>query len=156
MTKTRGEFVKKKYLISGVIGFFILFSFFPARGEEIIQRKESQGEVLQKDLVRKEIKSIQVAIAKGKKLWFDRNIGTNGMSCNLCHPDAAATHPETFPKFKSQFGAVVSVQQFINWCVVIPLQGKGFELGGPELTALEAYMVSKNRGQALEAGYPSP
>ncbi|MBI1821298.1 MAG: cytochrome C [Nitrospirae bacterium] len=148
--------MKKINLVTAVIVALCWVSFFPARGEETVQRKNAQGEVHREDLVRKEIKSIQAAVAKGEKLWFDRNLGTNGMSCNMCHPNAAATHPETFPKFKSQLGAVVSARQFINWCVVIPLQGNGFELGGAEITALEAYMVSQNKGQALEAGVPSP
>lgn len=124
--------------------------------DEIVQRKGAQGPVLREDLVRKEARAFSEAVALGEKLWFDRNLGSNGMSCNHCHPDAAATHPETFPKFKSQLGVVASAQQFINWCVVIPLQGKAFDLGGKELTALEAYMAYQNRGQSLEPGFPSP
>ncbi|MBI3604424.1 MAG: hypothetical protein HY202_00155 [Nitrospirae bacterium] len=153
----------------------VLFLFFVAvivadgtllSGEEAVQhhpsasglegRKDAQGPVHRADLARKEKRSFAAAVALGEKLWFDRTLGANGMSCNICHPDAAATHPETFPKFKSQMGAVVSAQQFINWCIVIPLQGKEFHLGSSELTALEAYMVSQNRGEALEPGYPSP
>jgi cytochrome c len=146
-----------------VIRLFILIIFFfmavhsgAMYGQEVIQRKDAQGPVHRDDLARKEKKAFAAALALGEKLWYDRSLGTNGMSCNHCHPDAAATHPETFPKFKSQMGGVVSAQQFINWCVVIPLQGKAFELGGKELNALEAYMVSQNRGQTLSPGEPSP
>ena len=141
--------------IAILLSFTTLFSG-TLYGQEIIQRKEAQGAVHRDDLARKEKKAFAAALALGEKLWYDRNLGTNGMSCNHCHPDAAATHPETFPKFKSQMGGVVSSQQFINWCVVVPLQGKAFELGGKELTALEAYMVSQNRGQTLSPGEPSP
>lgn len=125
-------------------------------GQDVVQRKNAQGPVHRDDLVRKEKKMFSESLALGEKLWYDRSLGSNGMSCNHCHPDAAATHPETFPKFKSQMGGVVSAQQFINWCVVIPLQGKAFELGGKELTALEAYMVFQNRGQTLSPGESSP
>jgi hypothetical protein len=138
----------------------------PLSGEEAVQyhpsdsgtegRMDTQGPVHRADLARKEKRSFLAAVALGEKLWFDRTLGSNGMSCNICHPDAAATHPETFPKFKSQMGAMVSAQQFINWCIVIPLQGKELPLGSSELTALEAYMVYQNRGGVLEPGYPSP
>jgi hypothetical protein len=147
----------------GVIRVFIFTVFFLTAdqsgrmyGQEIIQRKDLQGPVHRDDLARKEKKAFAAALALGEKLWYDRSLGSNGMSCNHCHPDAAATHPETFPKFKSQMGGVVSAQQFINWCVVIPLQGKAFDLGGKELTALESYMVSQNRGQTLSPGEASP
>lgn len=123
---------------------------------EIVQKEDAQGPVFRDDLVRKENRSFSAAVALGEKLWYDRNLGSNGMSCNHCHPDAAVTHPESFPKFKPQMGAVVSAQQFINWCVVIPLQGKAFDLGGKELTALEAYMAYQNRGEILDPGSPSP
>lgn len=146
-------------MICQMMGVFILTAFLSPidlLGEGAEQRKEAQGPVFREDLVRKEKRSFSAAVALGEKLWYDRNLGSNGMSCNHCHPDAAATHPETFPKFKSQMGSVVSAQQFINWCVVIPLQGKAYELGSKELTALEAYMVFQNRGESLEPGFPSP
>ena len=144
------------FFILAVALFVTFFAGGELAGEERVPRKEAQGPVHRDDLVRRENKAFASAVALGEKLWYDRTLGTNGMSCNHCHPDAAATHPETFPKFKSQLGAVVSAQQFINWCVVVPLQAKAFELGGKELTALEAYMVSQNRGQELSPGQPSP
>jgi thiosulfate dehydrogenase len=30
---------------------------------------------------------------------------TIGVSCDMCHPDAANTHPETYPKLQPQLAA---------------------------------------------------
>ena len=144
----------KMMVIPSLVALFLGTTL--AFGDEVPQRKNAQGIVKNEDLIQKEKKEIAAVIAKGDALWHDRTIGTNGMACNMCHPDAAVTHPETFPKFKSQMGSVVTAQQFINWCVIVPLQGKGFTLGSPELVALEAYMVSQNQGQSIEIGLPSP
>ncbi len=43
--------------------------------------------------------------------------GTIGVSCDMCHPDAANTHPETYPKFQPQLGRVVLLRDMINWCI---------------------------------------
>lgn len=36
---------------------------------------------------------------KGRALWTDPALGTNGVACAQCHPNAANTHPETYPYF---------------------------------------------------------
>jgi thiosulfate dehydrogenase len=123
---------------------------------EVPQRRHLQNPQLSPELVQKTQEETAKAIQRGDELWHDRNLGTNGMACNMCHPDAAVTHPETYPKYKQQFKRVVSVQQFINWCIQVPLQGKPRELGSEELVALEAYMNDRNRGQVMEIGVPGP
>ncbi|MEW6681714.1 MAG: cytochrome C [Nitrospirota bacterium] len=127
-----------------------------AQGADVVQRKTLQSPQLSPELVKKSEEEMAKAIKRGDELWHDRNLGTNGMACNMCHPDAAVTHPETYPKYKQQFGRVVSVQQFINWCIQVPLQGKLRELGSDELVALEAYMNDQNRGQVMDVGLPAP
>lgn len=123
---------------------------------DVPQRKALQNPQLSPEFVKKSQEETAKAVKRGDELWHDRALGSNGMACNMCHPDAAVTHPETYPKFKQQFGRVVSAQQFINWCIQVPLQGKSRELGGEELVALEAYMNDQNRGQAMEIGIPGP
>ncbi|MEW6324131.1 MAG: cytochrome C [Nitrospirota bacterium] len=120
------------------------------------QRKHLQNPQLDPKLVQRSDEEIRRLIKRGDELWHDRNLGTNGMACNMCHPDATVTHPETFPKFKSQLGRVITVQEMVNWCIQVPLQGKAFPLGNAELTALEAYMNDQNKGQVMEIGLPSP
>lgn len=115
-----------------------------------------QSPQLAPELVSTTGKETANAISRGEQLWADRNLGANGLNCNVCHPSGAATHPETYPKYKQQLGRVVTVQEFINWCIVVALYGKSQELGGEVLTALEAYQAYENRGQIMEIGVPGP
>jgi thiosulfate dehydrogenase len=128
----------------------------PAVSEPVPQRRNLQSPKLDPGLVKREAEEIKKVVKRGDDLWHDRNLGTNGLACNMCHPDATVTHPETYPKFKTQFGRVITAQEMINWCIQVPLQGKGFPIGSPDLTALEAYMNDQNKGQVMEVGLPSP
>ena len=50
--------------------------------------------------------------AKGRGHFTDPALGTNGVVCAQCHPNAANTHPETYPKFQKQLGRVAAGFQF--------------------------------------------
>jgi cytochrome c len=115
-----------------------------------------QNPKLDPELVRKTREETDKVIVRGEMLWKDRQLGTNGQNCNMCHPGGAATHPETFPKYKQQFRRVVTVQEFINWCIVAAMRGDSLEIGSAELTALEAFQANANRGQTMEIGVPGP
>jgi cytochrome c len=91
-------------------------------------------------------------VAKGRALWTSPTLGTNGVACAQCHPNAANTHPETYPKFQQQLGRVVALREMINWCVQQPLEGKPLALDDPQLVALEAYVTYERRGVALSPG----
>jgi cytochrome c len=115
-----------------------------------------QSPKLDPELVRKTKEETAKVIQRGEQLWKDRLLGTNGQNCNMCHADGAVTHPETYPKYKQQFGRVVTVQEFINWCIVVAMRGDSQEIGSDVLTALETYQAYKNRGQVMEIGFPGP
>ncbi len=115
-----------------------------------------QSPRLDPELVRKTREETDKVIRRGEMLWKDRQLGTNGQNCNMCHPSGSATHPETYPKFKQQFRRVVTVQEFINWCIVAAMRGDSLEIGSEELTALEAFQAYENRGQIMEIGVPGP
>lgn len=44
----------------------------------------------------------QTAVKEGRRLWTSPELGSNGVVCAQCHPNAANTHPETYPKFQKQ------------------------------------------------------
>ena len=88
----------------------------------------------------------------GRKLWVSPDLGTNGVACAQCHPNAANTHPETYPKFQQQLGRVVALRDMINWCIMNPLEGKPLDLGSPEMIAMEAYVRYERRGVELAPG----
>ena len=100
--------------------------------------------------------------AAEEKKWIDEGYlnfrsatlmgGTIGISCDMCHPDAANTHPETYPKFQSQMKKVALLRDMINWCIEHPLKGKPLRESDPVLRSVEAYILSTRKGVALEPG----
>ena len=108
-------------------------------------------EFTKKDLERwnKEYMSV---VQKGRELWTGTELATNGVSCAQCHPNAANTHPETYPKFQQQLGRVIPLRDMINWCIQQPLEGEPLALDDPRLVAMEAYIAWERRGVAMAPG----
>ena len=104
-----------------------------------------------KDLERWQQEYMSV-VEKGRELWVSPELGTNGVACAQCHPNAADTHPETYPKFQQQLGRVIALRDMINWCIQNPLEGPTLALDSPEMIALESYVMYERRGVALEPG----
>src|SRR5512143_1967362 len=94
----------------------------------------------QKDQERWE-KEFMSVVQKGRELWTSPTLGANGVACAQCHPNAANTHPETYPKFQQQLGRVIALREMINWCLQQPLEGKPLALDDPRMVALEAYVA---------------
>ena len=97
-------------------------------------------------------KEYMTVVQKGRELWTSGKLGTNGVACAQCHPNAANTHPETYPKFQKQLGRVIALREMINWCLQQPLEGKPLALDSPDMVALEAYIAYERRGVALAPG----
>jgi cytochrome c len=91
-------------------------------------------------------------VQKGRGLWTSPDLGTNGVACAQCHPNAADTHPETYPKFQQQLGKVAALRDMINWCLMNPLEGAALDVDSAEMVALEAYATYERRGVALSPG----
>jgi cytochrome c len=93
------------------------------------------------------------SVAKdGRALWTSGEVGTNGVACAQCHPNAANTHPETYPKFQKQLGKVAQLFEMVNWCIKNPLQGQGFAADDPKMTAMISYIMFERRGVKLTPG----
>jgi len=93
-------------------------------------------------------------VAEGRRVFHDAKAfgGTIGVSCDMCHPDGANTHPETYPKFQVQLGRVALLRDMINWCIQNPTRGKPLADDDPRLKAMEAYIIAQRKGAALEFG----
>jgi len=89
---------------------------------------------------------------EGRALWTSADLGTNGVACAQCHPNAANTHPETYPKFQKQIGRVAQLWEMINWCIRNPLEGEDLAADDPDMIALQAYVYKERRGVALAPG----
>ena len=108
-------------------------------------------EFSQKDLKRWESEYMTV-VKQGRKVFTDGKLGTNGVACAQCHPNASNTHPETYPKFQKQLGKVVPIWEMINWCIRNPLEGKDLAADDPRMVALQAYILHERRGVKLQPG----
>jgi thiosulfate dehydrogenase len=93
-------------------------------------------------------------IADGKSVFHDAKAlgSTIGISCDMCHPDAANTHPETYPKYQVQLQRVALLRDMIDWCIENPIKGKALDPNDPKLRALEAYIYAQRKGVPLDYG----
>ena len=91
-------------------------------------------------------------VSEGRALWGSPTLGTNGVACGQCHPNAANTHPETYPKFQKQLGRVVVFGEMINWCIMNPLEGETLALDDHRMVALQAYATYERRSVELAPG----
>jgi cytochrome c len=105
----------------------------------------------EKDLARWEAEYMSV-VNTGRDLWVSPDLGTNGVACAQCHPNAANTHPETYPKFQQQLGRVVALREMINWCLMNPLEGEPLGIDDPRMVAIEAYVAYERRGVPMAPG----
>jgi hypothetical protein len=93
-------------------------------------------------------------VADGKRIFHsDKELGgTIGVSCDMCHPDASNTHPETYPKYQVQLQRVALLRDMIDWCIENPVKGKALDPNDPKLRALEAYILAQRKGTPLNFG----
>jgi thiosulfate dehydrogenase len=124
-----------------ILIMLILFVAAPAVADEFTQE----------DVDRWQGQFEQVA-AEGRALWTSGDLGTNGVACAQCHPNAANTHPETYPKFQKQLGRVSQLWEMINWCIRNPLEGESLAADDPDMIAMQAYVYKERRGVALAPG----
>jgi thiosulfate dehydrogenase len=130
-----------------VLGTFVAFVLAAFAGEF----RGRADEFTKEDLERWQQQYMSV-VKKGRDLWVSPDLGTNGVACAQCHPNAANTHPETYPKFQQQLGIVVALRDMINWCIMNPLEGKKLRLDDPRMIAMEAYIAYERRGVKMAPG----
>jgi len=93
-------------------------------------------------------------VAYGDKVFHSTKLlgSTIGVSCDMCHPNAANTHPETYPKYQVQLQRVALLRDMIDWCIENPVKGKTLAPDDPRLRALEAYILAQRKGVPLAYG----
>ncbi|WP_129641286.1 c-type cytochrome [Peristeroidobacter agariperforans] len=111
----------------------------------------SADEFTEEDLARWQ-EQFDGVVKEGRALWTDAKLGKNGVVCAQCHPNAANTHPETYPKFQKQLGKVANFWEMVNWCIRNPLEGDELAADDPKMTALLTYATWERRGVKLEPG----
>jgi len=91
-------------------------------------------------------------VKEGDRLFHSDEVGTNGIACAMCHPNASNTHPETYPKYQIEMKQVALLRDMVNWCIQNPLEGTKLADDDPKLRALEAYIMVQRAGTKMEAG----
>jgi cytochrome c len=134
-----------RYRIAGIV--IVAVALVVIVGRVAIRADEFTDE----DLKRWEAEYMSV-VETGRQLWGSGDLGTNGVACGQCHPNAANTHPETYPKFQQQLGRVITLGEMFNWCLMNPLEGEPLALDDPRMIALEAYANYERRGVPLAPG----
>lgn len=129
----------------------------PHDNRDLLGEGQSDGHpyrnVSERDLVLWE-RETRKLVLEGAKIFHDadRLGSTIAVSCDMCHPDASNTHPETYPKYQTQIGRTVLLRHMINWCIEHPLRGEPWEHDDPRMIAVEAYIYAQRKGEALRFG----
>jgi thiosulfate dehydrogenase len=126
-----------------------------ADNSELIGQVQGQtyGQVNAQDVALWKTETERAALAGSEIFHSGDQLGsTIGVSCDMCHPHAANTHPETYPKYQPQLGRVALLRDMINWCVQHPVRGPGFASDDPKMRAMEAYIYAQRKGKVLEYG----
>ncbi len=99
-------------------------------------------------------KETERLVAEGSLIFHDAELlgSKNGVSCDMCHPDAEGTHAETYPKYQVQLGRVALLRDMSNWCLTQPCRGEAMSGDDPRMRALEAYMHAMRSGKPMKYG----
>jgi cytochrome c len=112
----------------------------------------TQAAEFTKEDVERYTKEFMTVVKEGDKLFHSSALGKNKVSCDQCHPNAANTHPETYPKFQKQIGRVITLFEMVNWCLRNPLEGEPLAADDPRMVALLSYIHYERRGVPLAPG----
>jgi cytochrome c553 len=127
----------------------------PADNSGLVGRGQGAiyGEISKQDVATWKEETLKLVV-DGSSVFHsgDRLGSTIAVSCDMCHPDASNTHPETYPKFQVQLGRVALLRDMINWCIEHPVRGTVLGPDDPNMRALEAYITAQRKGTSLDYG----
>jgi len=131
--------------------FGVLFILLMVTGVSAVKFPAEADEFTKEDAARW-TKEFMTVVNEGSRLFHSSSLGKNKVSCDQCHPNAANTHPETYPKFQKQIGKVITLFEMVNWCLRNPLEGDPLTADDPKMVALLAYITYERRGVPLAPG----
>ena len=126
------------------VALFGLLAFNPAQAREPFTKAELADQE----------QELLVVVDHGRDLWHGSkaSMSSNGLACGNCHPDAAGSNPQTFPKFQADLGRVIPIRDMINWCIQVPQGGQPLDVNGEDMVAMEAYATYMYRGEKIQPG----
>lgn len=84
-------------------------------------------------------------VEKGKAMFNDPKLGTNGSTCNTCHPDGKGLEKageKGKKEWKTPGGVLNSLEDAINMCITMALKGKALDKNSQEMKDMVAYIKS--------------
>lgn len=129
----------------------------PADNSSLLQGGQAEGHTYGQHTERDLLvwtRETEKFVLEGSRIFHSADLlkSTVSVSCDMCHPHAANTHPETYPKFQTQLGRVVLLRDMINWCIDNPVRGEHLEPDDPRMRALEAYITAQRSGTEMNYG----
>jgi thiosulfate dehydrogenase len=129
----------------------------PTDNSELLKGEQAEGasygRYTQMDILSWARESERAAMEGARVFHSGDELGsTISVSCDMCHPDAANTHPETYPKYQVQLGRVALLRDMINWCLQHPVRAPQMAADDPRMRAMEAYILAQRQGTPLSYG----
>jgi hypothetical protein len=102
-------------------------------------------------------------VATGEQMWNDKKLSTNGLSCGTCHTGNAAFNA-SFAKPYPHLVAMaqdqsklkrITMEQMVQFCMVVPMAAKPLAWDSKELAALTAYTGVVQKG-FIKTGAKNP
>ena len=111
------------------------------------------GNYTEADILLWQLETERLVVEGSRIFHSDALLGsTNGVSCDMCHPDAEGTHPETYPKYQVQLGRAALLRDMMNWCLQNPCRAEPMDGDDARLRAMEAYIKAQGSGKILQYG----
>jgi cytochrome c len=129
----------------------------PADNSSVLQGGQAEGNTYGQPTERDLLiwtRETEKFVLEGSRIFHSADLlkSTVSVSCDMCHPHAANTHPETYPKFQTQLGRVVLLRDMINWCIDNPVRGEHLKPDDARMRALEAYIMAQRSGTEMNYG----
>lgn len=96
------------------------------------------------------IQEEQKALARGRAIWFDTKLGSNGFSCASCHENGVDTNAELYLRYKHILRTVATLSMTHNFAVVRESKGWPWEIGSDDGNALVLFVVSLANGKPMK------
>lgn len=84
-------------------------------------------------------------VEKGKAMFNDPKLGTNGSTCNTCHPGGKGLEKageQGKKEWRTPGGAQKSLEDAVNICITAALKGKALDKKSQGMQDLVAYIKS--------------
>jgi len=129
----------------------------PADNSLLLKGEQGEGHIYGRHTKRDLLmwtRETEKLVVEGSRIFHSAELlgSTVAVSCDMCHPHAANTHPETYPKFQVQLGRVALLRDMIHWCIANPVRGSELKPDDPRMRALEAYILAQRSGTVMNYG----